>query len=331
MALYLDGQNIISGGVGSGGHTIVNNEGVSLEQRTNLQFKGAYSEDNSTDDTTEVNVVREMTKAEFDLLSDDEKVGIINITDITSSGDDRFQPVVYSFDEREIGVFVDGKPLYEKTYYNPNVQYSTASVEKSLFTVDDVDTPVSIMGILSNSAKTNYRELTAVSGSNSDKLTWIRFNKTNNNVTFFATDTWATAEIYVTIRYTKTTDTAGSGQWTPQGVPTHHYSEDEQVVGTWIDGSTLYEKTYSITAPSSNTTTNLVDISSLSIADVISVEGYLKSSGNITYKDDGFKAWIRLKTNQTADGKDRIAMQVTNSDYYSTSGNLTIKYTKSSS
>jgi hypothetical protein len=47
----------------------------------------------------------------------------------------------------------------------------------------------------------------------------------------------------VTVQYTKTTDTAGSGQWTPQGVPAHHYSTDEQVVGTWIDGSTIYEKT----------------------------------------------------------------------------------------
>ncbi len=65
---------------GSGGHTIVDEDGTSLTQRTNLQFNGAYLEDNSTDDTTEVNVVRSMTRAEFDLLSADEKVGIINIT-----------------------------------------------------------------------------------------------------------------------------------------------------------------------------------------------------------------------------------------------------------
>ena len=48
---------------------------------------------------------------------------------------------------------------------------------------------------------------------------------------------------YLTMQYTKTTDTAGSGKWTPQGVPAIHYSTDEQVIGTWIDGSTLYEKT----------------------------------------------------------------------------------------
>lgn len=48
--------------VGAGGHTIVADDGTDLTQRANLQFIGAYSEDNSVDDTTEVNVVRSMTK-----------------------------------------------------------------------------------------------------------------------------------------------------------------------------------------------------------------------------------------------------------------------------
>lgn len=75
---------IRTGGGGAGGHTIVDNAGTDLAQRTNLQFKGAYSEDNSADDTTEVNVVRSMTKAEFNQLSAAEKVGFINTTDEAS-------------------------------------------------------------------------------------------------------------------------------------------------------------------------------------------------------------------------------------------------------
>ena len=81
MPLYLNGNQVVGGGSSSGGHTILDNEGDSLTQRPELQFKGAYSEDNSTDGITEVNVVRSMTRAAFDLLSADEKVGIINITD----------------------------------------------------------------------------------------------------------------------------------------------------------------------------------------------------------------------------------------------------------
>lgn len=67
--------------VGAGGHTIVADDGTDLAQRANLQFIGAYSEDNSVDDTTEVNVVRNMTRAQFNQLSADEKTGLINITD----------------------------------------------------------------------------------------------------------------------------------------------------------------------------------------------------------------------------------------------------------
>lgn len=85
-ALYvkLDGEWCeisTGGGSGSGGHVIVDEDGTSLTQRANLQFNGAYLEDNSGDDTTEVNVVREMTRAQFDQLTADEKTGLINISD----------------------------------------------------------------------------------------------------------------------------------------------------------------------------------------------------------------------------------------------------------
>ena len=72
------------GGGGAGGHTIVDDDGTSFTQRSNLQINGSYIEDNSTDDTTEVNVVRSMTKAAYNQLSADEKKGLINITDEAS-------------------------------------------------------------------------------------------------------------------------------------------------------------------------------------------------------------------------------------------------------
>lgn len=66
---------------GSGGHTILDNDGNALSKEDNLQFVGVYSEDDSVNDTTKVNIVREMTQAQYDLLSADEKKGIIRITD----------------------------------------------------------------------------------------------------------------------------------------------------------------------------------------------------------------------------------------------------------
>lgn len=75
---YLTGQG---GSGGSGGHTIQNDSGTALAQESALQFVGVYSEDDSTNGKTKVNIVREMTKAQMDALSTDAKKGVIHTTD----------------------------------------------------------------------------------------------------------------------------------------------------------------------------------------------------------------------------------------------------------
>lgn len=62
---------------GAGGHVIVDDGDTELIQRAKLKFEGVYSSDNATDEETNVAVVREMTEAEYALLTDDEKKGII--------------------------------------------------------------------------------------------------------------------------------------------------------------------------------------------------------------------------------------------------------------
>ena len=277
---------------GSGGHTIVNEDGTSLTQRTNLQFNGSYLEDNSVDDTTEVNVAREMTKAEFDLLSDDEKVGFINVTDITPAPYDKFQPVIYSEDEREIGVWTNGKPLYQKTLKFVNdVDFTNGKT---------FDTGVSNMdfGFVKSAIFYDY-------GQNRYESVPFWQSISSSNATSYmqlgiATDTWkivlrttasawsanANRYLMVTIQYTKSTDTAGSGTWTPQGVPAHHYSTDEQIVGTWIDGSTVYERVIDL---GSNTSIDyqswtLTSISLSSVSRLISISA-LDYDGNAFYGD----------------------------------------------
>ena len=264
------------GGGGSGGHTIVDDSGTALTQRTNLQFNGAYSEDNATDDTTEIDVVREMTKAEFDQLTEAEKTGLINITDVTGGNDDRFQPVIYSEDEREIGVWTDGKPLYQKTVSLTNITIAVSggySYDISSWNIDtivkspegfitisnDTDLRTVPFGLLGN-----YAAVVAATRSA------ISFGRTGGDMTC--------NRVVFTLVYTKTTDQAGSGQWTPQGVPTHHYSENEQVVGTWIDGSTLYEKT--VIVPITADTSFDVILAWLQENDTVIIkEGFLLSGG----------------------------------------------------
>lgn len=71
----------LTGGSGSGGHVIEDTNGTALTQRADLQFVGVYTEDDSANDRTKVNVVRTMTKAQMDALSSAEKVGFIRTSD----------------------------------------------------------------------------------------------------------------------------------------------------------------------------------------------------------------------------------------------------------
>ena len=183
------------GGGGGGGHTIIDDSGTSLEQQPGLQFKGAYSEDNDTDSVTEVNIVRSMTRAEFDLLSDDEKVGIINITDEAGNGVYH----EYSTSEHIVGKWVNGSTIYEKSF--------------SLGTQSDTDHSY-------NHNISNFGLLISISGSctlsTGDKLPlpYVALNSSTysivlGNVTSTqfriqkGSGLGTLSDIYVTIRYTK--------------------------------------------------------------------------------------------------------------------------------
>lgn len=220
------------GGGGGGGHIYLDNSGNVMTQRTKAKFEGAYTTDDGTNDITNVAVMRSMHRAEFEQLSEAEKQGIIFVDDETGAVEDKFQPVIYSEDEREIGVWTDGKPLYQKTVVSPSGV--DISVSSSSWTNTGIDvSSLNIEKIISSfglSTDGTYQG-TILAYVENDNL-MVQTTRNNNG--------WV---VSFTIQYTKTTDTAGSGTWTPQGVPAVHYSTDEQVIGTWIDGSTLYQKT----------------------------------------------------------------------------------------
>ena len=69
------------GTAGGSGHTILDDTGTALAQENNLQFKGVYSHDDSTNGKTIVEVTRSMTSAEYLLLTEPEKKGVIVIID----------------------------------------------------------------------------------------------------------------------------------------------------------------------------------------------------------------------------------------------------------
>ena len=144
------------------------------------------------------------------------------------------QPVVYSTEEREIGVWHDGKPLYRRTYTFSTpiiIPYSGAAVETP---IDSSDIDVIIYASAIHADGTNYDGIITDPTKSNHTRVGMQTGRNGAN---------ATASVVV-LEYTKLSDTAGSGTWTPSSVPSVHYSTTEQVVGTWIDGSTLYEKVF---------------------------------------------------------------------------------------
>ena len=151
-----------------------------------------------------------------------------------------FTPQIYSLEEREVGVWIDGKPLYQKTIqFAPTQANDWQSHNHEISNIEKVVNSWMIVNY--NNVIAAYPVPQQRTGQSSGFSYYI-------DSTFIQyINSWLSTEslVNVTIQYTKTTDTAGSGDWTPSGVPAHHYSTDEQVVGTWIDGSTVYEKSFS--------------------------------------------------------------------------------------
>ena len=200
---------------------------------------------------------KEITKAEYDALPasklTDDILYCITDGGATKPGE-YFNPVIYSDTEREIGVWTDGKPLYQKTrtiindeLWANGTYYGLAINDVDFIAIKEtkfVDTSNSVISDLPYHFGNNYIEV-GITGENKNLLRII------TNTTFQADNN---RYITATVIYTKTTDTPGSGKYTTLGVPSVHYSTDEQVVGTWIDGKPLYQKSFIISPLTINTT-----------------------------------------------------------------------------
>lgn len=158
----------------------------------------------------------------------------------SNGGDINIQPVIYSDTEREVGVWRDGKPLYQKTVYYVGGQSGNVSFNHN---IANIDMPVKVEGVATDNEMANTFQLIPRSDKDGNIVMTAEVNRTQ--ITYAVSQAFSTriVNLYFTVWYTKTTDTAGSGTWTPSGVPAVHYSTDEQVVGTWVDGKTLYQKT----------------------------------------------------------------------------------------
>lgn len=166
-----------------------------------------------------------------------------------------YLPTIYSEEEREVGCWVDGKPLYQKTFI---LSSSKAISANQWNTISEVT--------LSGNEDEIVRTELYLGADKSQNV--FGFGKVENGVLKIFT-TILLGINAITIQYTKTADVAGSGTWTPSGELAHHYSTNEQIIGTWIDGKPIYQKTID----TSNLSTNYMNPTDLGIPSTSTIVG----------------------------------------------------------
>lgn len=298
---------------GSGGHIILDNEGTSLTQRDDLQFKGAYSEDDSTNEKTVVNVIRSMTRAEFDELTEAEKTGLINITDESGSADRNYS---------------------ETTLWSGSETPSTSGTDITL--TDDIANYDEIVFCIISESDRKSQESFFVSGLSIGE-TYLEETYPPESIGVFWVYTSGTSiKLYRissssgnAITYTKVLGIKyGNGTQT-----FHNYSTAEQVVGTWIDGSTVYEKTFTGTSEILNGSwSNIENLSSLDIDTVVNIDGVMRvnEDGDSIYRQYPLGLSFGLMYNEDTKyvmGRQSVLTQTSGKNF---TEYCTIKYTKSS-
>ena len=231
-----------------------------------------------------------------------------------------FTPVIYSDEERCIGVWRDNKPLYQKTLnISPTNSSSLLSVDVSSLNIDNC---IDVQGYSIRNASGNKIIYFASMEESSNYMFWARYDKSTGNLRYKSWYSDSTCDaIYITLRYTKTTDVAGSGSWNTDGVPTHHYSTTEQVIGTWIDGKPLYERTYEGTTSASSAVTVMIDLGTGMV--IRRFDGTIGGRGLNSYYEAGHfnRMWIGGNGYQ-------LAYLPNGSEFLSQPYNVTIQYTK---
>jgi hypothetical protein len=112
----------------------------------------------------------------------------------------------------------------------------------------------------------------------------------------------------------------------------HRYSTQEQIVGEWIDGKPLYQRTFSgsVTAVDTDTTISIgsnIDFAmivnaTMKQSDVAVHDLYLANNAMDTY----FKVWVNLNGNESTPNK--INMRTSQSNWLNQTVYVTLQYTK---
>lgn len=135
-------------------------------------------------------VRRVLTSAEYEALSEVEKnTGLYVISD---GAGDPYEGMVYSTEEQRVGTWIDGKPIYRKVF-----AFSKITVPSSLLT--NVDVLVDCYGTAYTNAGSHSLPYITVGGALAEATV-------NNHTVIFNVIGFDDYTFYLTLEYTKTTD-----------------------------------------------------------------------------------------------------------------------------
>ncbi len=147
---------------------------------------------------------------------------------------------LYSTDEKMIGQWTDGKPLYQKTIVSTLASQPASGTMGIKYIEIGASVEYGYVADLTIKDATTYLNAFYVKDDMATFVkAYIRADSAlaNPNTISVSNKAWFDYPCYITVRYTKTTDSPISiGDDTD-------YSTEEKIVGTWIDGKPIYQKT----------------------------------------------------------------------------------------
>ena len=110
----------------------------------------------------------------------------------------------YSTTEQRIGSWIDGGPLYQKTFYLGNLPNATTTTYN--FVNPDISKIINIQGVAISETEQAFLNLPHASLSGSTVMIYATINSNGLNIIIGSTIDRSTYVGYVTLQYTKTTD-----------------------------------------------------------------------------------------------------------------------------
>lgn len=105
------------------------------------------------------------------------------------------------------------------------------------------------------------------------------------------------------------------------------YSTEEQVVGRWIDGKPLYQKTISFTTPSAVGQFDIAGVSNIEM--LVSLTGFLHASNSWDTRINSYQDAQSYNFFNFNVDTNRFYFKTNESNYFSCPAYITIQYTKS--